>query len=146
MASAHGQMRLPRVRATTVALAGAGVAAGAAGLWLLRTFDPTAPGSPFPPCMFYTVTGWHCPGCGLTRCLHALAHGDVPQAFAMNPLLLVLLLATPAFVAWRAGWRPQWLRPVARLLSTATFWIGLLALFGIARNLPWAAFRWMAPG
>lgn len=136
--------RLPAAR--LVAFAGAGAAAVGAGVWLLRTFDPNAPGNPFPPCMFYTATGWHCPGCGLTRCLHALAHGDLPQAMAMNPLLLVLVLLTPVFVAWRLGWRARVLQPMARLMSTATFWIGLLALYGVARNLPWAPFTWLAPG
>ncbi len=136
--------RLPAAR--LVAFAGAGAAAVGAGVWLLRTFDPNAPGNPFPPCMFYTATGWHCPGCGLTRCLHALAHGDLPQAMAMNPLLLVLVLLTPVFVAWRLGWRPRVLQPMARLMSTATFWIGLLALYGVARNLPWAPLTWLAPG
>ena len=136
----------PRPRATTMALTGTGVVAAAAGAWLLRNFDPNAPGSPFPPCMFFSATGLHCPGCGLTRCLHALAHGDLAQAFSMNPLLLALLLLTPLFIAWSLGWRPRRLQPLARLMSTATFWIGLLAAYGVARNLPWAAFSWMAPG
>jgi Protein of unknown function (DUF2752) len=135
-----------RIRASTVALAGGGVALAAAGAWLLRTFDPNAPGNPFPPCLFYTATGWHCPGCGITRCLHALAHGDLPQAFSMNPLLLLLLALAPAFVAWRSGWQPRWLRPVATTLSTATFWVSLLLVYWIARNLPWAPFAWLAPG
>ena len=80
-----------RIRSSTLALAGGGVALAAGGAWLLRTFDPNAPGNPFPPCMFYSATGWHCPACGLTRCLHALAHGDLPRAFSMNRLLFVLL-------------------------------------------------------
>ena len=143
IAGRHAPHRRPAI---TVALAGAGLAAVGMGAWLLRTFDPTAPGSPFPPCMFYAATGWHCPGCGLTRCLHALAHGDLPQAFAMNPLLLVFIVLAPVFVAWHAGWRPAVLRPVARWMSTATFWLTLLAVYGIARNLPWAPFRWLAPG
>lgn len=146
MAQAHSQRAIPRFRATTVALAGGGLVMGVTGLWLLRTFDPTAPGSPFPPCMFYSLTGWHCPGCGLTRCLHALAHGDLPQAFSMNPLLLVLLALVPAVVGWRAGWRPPWLRPVVALLSTATFWVVLLMTYWVARNLPWPPFSWLAPG
>ena len=120
---AAGSRASQRPTARLVALAGAGTALVGGGAWLLRTFDPNAPGNPFPPCMFYAATGWHCPGCGLTRCLHALAHGDLPQAMAMNPLLLVLMLLTPVFVAWRLGWRPRVLQPMARLMSTATFWI-----------------------
>ena len=143
---AAGSRASQRPTARLVALAGAGTALVGGGAWLLRTFDPNAPGNPFPPCMFYAATGWHCPGCGLTRCLHALAHGDLPQAMAMNPLLLVLVLLTPVFVAWRLGWRARVLQPMARLMSTATFWIGLLALYGVARNLPWAPFTLLAPG
>ncbi|NYZ62917.1 DUF2752 domain-containing protein [Luteimonas deserti] len=135
-----------RLPVTKVALAGAGVAAAGAGVWLLRVFDPNAPGNPFPPCLFYATTGWHCPGCGMTRCLHALVHGDLGQALAMNPLMLVAILAAPLLVAWRMGWRPRVLQPLARWMSTATFWLGLIALYGIARNLPWAPFSWLAPG
>lgn len=146
MSHVHGQRPLARVRAATVALAGGGLAVAATGVWLLRTFDPNAPGSPFPPCMFYAATGWVCPGCGLTRCLHALVHGDLPQAFSMNPLLLVLLALSPLVLAWRLGWRPAWLQPVAARLSTATFWLVLLSVYWVARNLPWPPFTWLAPG
>src|SRR5690606_7136747 len=66
-------------------LASAALAAGA-GFWLLRTYDPNVAGNPFPPCMFRAFTGWFCIGCGLTRAMHALVHGDLPRAFAMNPL------------------------------------------------------------
>ncbi len=136
---------LPRRRAVPVALLGAGLAATAAGVWLLRRFDPNAAGHPFPPCVFHAATGLYCPGCGITRGLHALVHGDVPGALAMNPLLITLLLCTPLFVAWHAGWTPRALRPLAGWMSTATFWLTLLAVYGIARNLPWAPFVWMAP-
>ena len=147
MAHVHDHATTPtRRRARTAALLGGGLVASAAGVWLLRSFDPTAPGSPFPPCLFQSVTGWYCPGCGITRCLHALVHGDLAQAVAMNPLLVLLLALTPVFAAWHLGWKPAWLRPVAKVLSTATFWISLLLVYWVARNLPWAPFAWLAPG
>src|SRR5688500_20303324 len=61
------------------------------GIWLLRTFDPGAAGSLFPSCLFHDLTGWYCPGCGITRALHALVHFEVARAFAMNALLVVSL-------------------------------------------------------
>ena len=46
--------------------------AAVAGFWLLWHFDPSAPGSRFPACMFRSLTGYYCIGCGMTRMLHAL--------------------------------------------------------------------------
>ena len=135
-----------RIRSSTLALAGGGVALAASGAWLLRTFDPNAPGNPFPPCMFYSATGWHCPACGLTRCLHALAHGDLPRAFSMNPLLFVLLALAPLFAGWHLGWRPPWLQRLARVSADWKLWVTLLLVYWIARNLPWFPFTLLAPG
>ena len=60
----------------------AGVVVGiAGGVVLLYVAAPT-PDSYFPRCLFHMLTGLHCPGCGSTRCLHALVHGDLPQAVA----------------------------------------------------------------
>lgn len=137
---------LPRPSAATVALAGSGLVVAAAGVWLLRTFDPNAPGNPFLPCLFQSTTGLLCPGCGVTRCLHALVHGDVMQALAMNPLIVGLLVLAPLTIAWRAGWQPAWLRPAARFIASPKAWIALLAIFWIARNLPWFPFTALAPG
>jgi hypothetical protein len=39
------------------------------------------------PCLFHASTGLLCPGCGTTRSLTALIHGDVVGAFAFNPLI-----------------------------------------------------------
>ena len=66
-----------------------------AGLALLYTYPPNEFGF-YPGCYFHALTGLHCPGCGATRAAHALLHGDVPQAFAYNPLFL---LALPLLVA-----------------------------------------------
>jgi hypothetical protein len=41
-------------------------------------------------CPFLAATGLACPGCGTTRALRALMHGEVAAAFAFNPLLFVL--------------------------------------------------------
>ena len=127
-------------------VASAAVAAGA-GVWLLRTFDPNAAGSPFPPCMFHAFTGLYCIGCGLTRALHALVHGDVARAFGMNPLAMALLFLSPLLAAWKLGvWRPAAMRPLVAALSEPRLWLVLLPAYWIARNLPWPPFHWLAPG
>ncbi|MCL7715366.1 DUF2752 domain-containing protein [Stenotrophomonas sp. CPCC 101365] len=127
------------------ALAGA-AAAVPAGLWLLWTFDPNAAGNPFPPCMFLAFTGYYCIGCGLTRALHALAHGDLLRAFSMNPLGLVVLALVPLMVLWSAGWNPRRLQPLMAVVMAPKLWLLLLPAYWVARNLPWYPFNLLAPG
>lgn len=118
----------------------------AAGVLLLLKFDPNAANSPFPGCIFRAVTGYYCVGCGLTRALHALVHGDLLRAFAMNPLGVLLIPIIPMLIAYGQGWRPHRLEPVMRVLTAPKFWLVLLPAYWIARNLPWVPFTWLAPG
>lgn len=59
-------------------------------------FDPTQ-SAWMPKCLFHTVTGWDCPGCGSQRMGHALLHLDFAQAWRANALLLCVL---PYLVFW----------------------------------------------
>ena len=127
-------------------LAAAFAAAVAGGFWLLRTFDPSAPGSLFPPCLFRTFTGLYCPGCGITRMLHALAHGDLVRAFGMNAMVLAMLPALALVVANEATARRLLSPALARPLYNAKLWLAAVVLFGVLRNLPWAPFTALAPG
>ena len=95
--------------------------------------------------MFDALTGWYCIGCAW-RALHALAHGDVPGAFSMNPLAISMLAISPLLAAWKLGWQPKWLRPSIVVLAEPKFWLVLLPLYWIARNLPWFPFTLLAPG
>ena len=44
-----------------------------------------------PVCPFRALTGFTCPGCGSTRGMHQLLHGNAVAAFELNPLLLLAL-------------------------------------------------------
>ncbi len=66
-------------------------------------------------CTWRRLTGWSCPGCGLTRSFIALVRFDVRQAWSYNPagvLLFGLILAQfPYRMAqlWRLSTsRPAW--------------------------------------
>ena len=110
------------------------------GSTVLRVFQPES----LWPCVFHAVTGLHCPGCGLTRMLHALVHGDVARAWSMNPLAMIALplLATMLAQWWLARpLLPAWLD---RNAHDGRVWIVALIAFGVLRNLP--MFAWMAPG
>ena len=63
------------------------IAVGAAYLFF---FEPGKTGF-FPACPFRTLTGLSCPGCGSTRGLHRLLHGDVVSALKFNPLMVLFL-------------------------------------------------------
>jgi hypothetical protein len=116
------------------------------GLVILYRAEPTE-ASYYPRCPFHQLTGLHCAGCGTTRCLHALLHGEVRQALAYNALTF---LALPYLVYWfvreslTAFFRVPPARPVLprwciRLL------IGLVFAFWVVRNLGFPPFDALAP-
>jgi hypothetical protein len=125
----------------TLALAGA-AAVLAPVLWRI---DPNAADSPWPPCPLHALTGLYCPGCGSTRALHALLHGDVVQALAMNPLLVCALPVLAAMALNAAGWRPRGSEAIWRALAKPKPWLWLLLGYALLRNLPWPPFAWLAP-
>jgi hypothetical protein len=116
-----------------------------AGTWMLWSFDPNAAGNPFLPCMFRAITGYYCIGCGLTRALHALVHGDVLRAFSMNPLAMLVIPLLPLMIAHGQGWQPRRLAPLMRWVMEPKLWLVLLPAYWIARNLPWFPFTLLAP-
>ncbi|HQQ77691.1 MAG TPA: DUF2752 domain-containing protein [Thermoanaerobaculia bacterium] len=68
-----------------------GTAAIAAAV--LFFFDPATTRF-YPPCLFKTVLGTQCPGCGSLRAAHQLLHGNLEEAWRLNkPLLIALPLA-----------------------------------------------------
>ncbi len=85
-----------RWRAANAALA---IAASAA--ILIAAFLP--PGSGLgPPCLWRSLLGIPCPGCGLGRSLVLSAHGLFRAAFRMHPLGPPLLAALAALAVWAA--------------------------------------------
>jgi hypothetical protein len=115
-------------------------------LLVLYAFPPTE-NSYYPRCAFHRLTGLHCPGCGTTRCLHALLHGDWRQAAACN---LLAVAAVPFFVVWgvRAGWAAVRGAPSPRMRIPNWALAALVVLvlaFGVVRNLPFPPANLLAP-
>lgn len=95
------------------------------------------------PCFFHLVTGYYCPGCGITRMVISLFKFEFIQAFRYNPLLFLLLpLAVIYFgICW---WR--WLHNKQMYKVPNFIWIFLLIvvlLFGLLRNTD--LFHFLAP-
>jgi Protein of unknown function (DUF2752) len=98
--------------------------------------DPAERGV-FPPCPFRSVTGWWCPGCGLTRATHHLLHGDMLGALRYNALTpLVLTLIAVLWLDWYA--RSIGKRPMLRRIPGWATAAGILVAvtFAVLRNLP----------
>ncbi len=97
-----------------------------AALGTLFFFDP-AQWHFFPPCMFHQLTGLQCPGCGATRAVFHLLHGDLAGAFRLNQFLFVVA----PFIAITKKW-PRILQ-IPMVGWAAVF---VTAAYGIMRNLP----------
>lgn len=124
-----------------------GVLIAATALIALRIFDPTQTHL-FPSCPLYKLTGFYCPGCGSTRALHFLLHGDVYSAFAMNPLAILVL---PFLLYGGASYLSLQLRgqslPRVFIPGRWIWALGILiVLYGVARNIPIYPFYVLAPG
>lgn len=127
-------------------LAIAFAAVAMAGVGLLYRFDPNVASSPFPGCLFRALTGLYCPGCGMTRMLHALVHGDLSRAASMNVLALAGLPVFGLYLGEQFAGRRMLQGIVRRIVFDGRAWLVATLLFGILRNLPWAPFNALAPG
>ena len=120
-----------RILALILLLAGIG---GAAFLYCRNPFEEH-----ITICIFHTITGLHCPGCGMTRAAWLLLHGQIGASLQMNPLLLPLMV----LVGWMAvanglpylGYR-SFLPTLQPRPWHAVAAFVFLALFFIARNIP----------
>src|SRR2546430_502454 len=93
----------------------------AAGAAILHRFDPETVHF-YPRCVFHVLTGLQCPGCGTTRALHHLLHGDVAGAFRLNAMLFVVAPFSGLALVWRrfaahpvTGW--------AAVAVTVAWWV-----------------------
>ncbi len=121
------------------------LAAPAAGaLWIWHA--GRAPRAWYPPCLFHAMTGLWCPGCGSARTLHDLAFGDIRAAAGHNLLIVALAPLLAGWAAW-AIWRGLTRNrpPPAAPASAAKIALVLVAVFTVARNLPWWPFTLLAP-
>ena len=127
-------------------LAAAGAGAIVTGAGVVGYFNPTKVGF-YPVCPLYALTGFACPGCGLTRGFHALFHGDVVTAIDHNALLpFFAVLVGFGFIALVYFAIRGRRFPVNLLHPKALYgFLFLLLAFGVTRNLPWYPFTFLFP-
>ena len=76
-------------------------------------------------CPFHWFTGLNCPLCGAQRMIVALAHGNVSEAFWLNPGLFI---GAPLLTLW-------WLWHGEVSSRAALVVVGLFLVWGIVRNV-----------
>ena len=118
-----------------------------AALLVIGYFYVINPGETGPGvgCFTYKVFGVYCAGCGLTRQLHHLLHGDFALAFSYNVLGIIIwpLLALVYIVLVRWG---VWDKPLPNLpLWTVITLASVIVVYMVLRNLPVEPFCYLAP-
>ena len=90
----------------------------------------------WPKCLFREATGLLCPGCGTTRALYELTHGNLQRSLQCN--LLLPFLPILALGVWRK-WK--WLEKK----SVIAVLVCMALLYAILRNLPMGFTSFLAP-
>lgn len=98
------------------------------------------------PCIFHKITGFYCPGCGITRSLYHLVTLNIYQSFRYNPLLFVLYpILIPYFFYKVYIWLFNKNDNITKKVPNS-IWITLiiiLLLYGVIRNID--IFDFLAP-
>lgn len=101
----------------------------------------------FPKCLFHSLTGGYCPGCGSQRALHSLLHFNVTGVIGYNFLFIPGgLLIVYHYIHPLLNRIFSWNLPNLFYMKY-TPWVifAVVILFWIARNLPWYPFSILAP-
>ena len=101
---------------------------------MVYRFDPSEV-SFFPPCVLKTLTGYDCPGCGVTRATHSLLHGDLAGVWHYNPALFVGVPLIFFLFAGAASPRGSLLRRIVEWRYLSVVVLVALVAWWILRNV-----------
>lgn len=88
------------------------------------------------PCPSYTLLHIYCPGCGSTRAVGALMHGDVLLSLRQNPAIVVMLLLAVlyylefALKVWGVRFRIPLLHNMKFIAALLVLWVA----YAVVRN------------
>ena len=107
----------------------------ASGILYLKVLSPALGISI--PCIFRKITGFYCPGCGMTRASLALLDGDIYQSFRYNMLIFIIVPLLILFYVLEKKGKENYSQFLMGGMLVITI------VFGVLRNLE--AFSWLAP-
>lgn len=94
----------------------------------------------YPKCVFKQITSFECAGCGSARAVYALLHGDLKSAANYNLLLMILIpmgiIACLLRIKNMNG-------NIARLFTKPLFYLVLILVFWILRNVNYFPFTYL---
>lgn len=92
------------------------------GLLIIYVYfkDPSL--GPILPCPFNKITGYKCPGCGMTRVVNSLMHLEIKEAFKYNKLIFL----SPLWFVFRKKFNEKYIDGGFIFISV---------LYGIMRNI-----------
>ncbi len=113
---------------------------------LFFVFNPAENGI-YPRCMFHSLTGYYCPGCGSQRAVHHLLHLNLTGVAGNNFLFIpaALLLIYHYIHPWIALKFNRKLPNVFYYKKTPWIILFVIVLFWFLRNLPFYPFLLLAP-
>jgi len=120
------------------------------GMVLVLYFYNPSTSSFYPLCLFHSLTGLHCAGCGGLRAAHALLQGNVGESFAYNPLLIITapsFLVVALAIKWLSIFPIYAAKPeIYRRIRYFTPIVVITVIgYTILRNLPFPPFCHLAP-
>lgn len=89
-----------------------------------------------PECMMYKFTGFYCPGCGNTRAVIALLHGDILLSLRQNAMIVTLIVCGAVLYTeplFKAFGKTNYRSPIRNYRFLYTM-IGIFTVYCVVRN------------
>ena len=95
------------------------------------------------PCVFYKITGFYCPGCGITRMFFSILRFDFYQAFRFNPFVFILIITYLLYFLIYIIVKLVKKKEIIICKKIYYILVVLAVIFGILRNIDY--FSFLAP-
>jgi len=102
----------------------------------------------YPSCPFYYYTGLYCPGCGSSRAVYQIVHGNFLYALNLNPLLIIAIFFIFYLLIGKLNIKVKRKAIFRRKVFTKKIYIAIIVVIGlywIIRNIPVYPFSILAP-